>query len=109
MILPVRANRPDATSPDLTASQNRSKSAACTFSVRQGQELPFDCGKRAFRLDPNEVGQLIAKPGRLPLGVLAGVALAAFNGFGLGNLAVEVTKEPRHAMRLHRRQIGIEM
>jgi hypothetical protein len=48
---------------------------AITASFRQRAQLRLDCRKRARRVDPFEIRQLIAKPGGLALGVLAGVAL----------------------------------
>src|SRR4051794_31847690 len=49
------------------------------------------------------------KPGGLPLGVAPGVALAAFCRFVERDLAREISDEPGHAMRLHRRQRRVEM
>ena len=65
---------------------------------------PFGVGGR----HPGPVRQLMAEPGGLALGVAAGVALAALGGFGERDLAREVAHQPRHAMRLHRRQARIE-
>src|SRR5580700_6335391 len=79
-----------------------------TASLGPFTQLQLYRRQRAFRRGPGKVRKLIAKPRCLPLGVSAGIALAALDRPGKGNLAVEMANEPRHAVRLHRRQIGIE-
>ena len=64
--------------------------------------------RRRFRRDPGEIRQLMAEPGALPLGVAAGVALAAFGRLLDRDLAAQMPDQPRHAVRLHRRQQRIE-
>src|SRR5215471_1696465 len=48
------------------------------------------------------------KPGALPLGVAASIALAAFGCFLKRDLAVEMADEPGHPMRLHGGKTWIE-
>ena len=77
--------------------------------MRQRPQLLFDRSLRIGWRDPFELRQLIAKPRRLPLGVLAGFQFGVLDRFLKRDLAGEMTDQPRHAMRLHRRQIGIEL
>src|SRR4051794_547750 len=49
------------------------------------------------------------KPGGLPLGVAAAIALGAFSRLGERDLTREISDEPGHTVRLHRRQQRVEM
>ena len=57
---------------------------------------------------PRPIRQLVAKPGDLPLGVAAGVALAALGGLARARSRRQMADQPRHAVRLHGRQQRIE-
>ncbi len=50
----------------------------------------------------------MAKPRELALGVMAGVLLGLLDRLGQGNRTFEMPDQPRHAMRFHGRQQGIE-
>src|SRR5580692_8649580 len=82
---------------------------AITASFRPGAQLCCDSCERIPRFDPGEVRQLVAEPGPLPFGVSAGGALCLLYGLIERDLAIEVTHEPGHAVRLHRRQAGREL
>jgi hypothetical protein len=64
---------------------------------------------RRLRLHPGKFRQLMAEPGELPLGVVAGVGAALFRRLFQRDLSREVGDQPGHAMGLHRRQQGIEI
>jgi len=50
----------------------------------------FDLGLRAQRWHPLEVRQLVADEGELPLGIMAGIAFALFNGLRLAGLPFQI-------------------
>src|ERR1700722_409919 len=64
--------------------------------------------ERRLRRHPRPVAELVAKPGELALGVVPRVELGAARRLLERNLAGEMTDQPRHAVRLHRRQQRIE-
>ena len=72
------------------------------------RQFTFDSSAR-FGLKPCPARHLVAKPGDLPLGVAAGVGLAALGRLGERDLAREMPPQPRHAVRLHRRQHRVEI
>ena len=62
----------------------------------------------ASGVDPNEIRQLAARPGVLPLGVGPGVAHPKRGGFVEREFAAQMRDQMRHAMGAHHRQSGIE-
>src|SRR5579871_3956792 len=64
---------------------------------------------RPFWRHPFELAQLMPKPGELPLRIVAGVGAADLARLGKGDLALEVTDQRRHAVRLHGGQERIEV
>src|SRR5216684_704725 len=85
----------------------RRRTAAAEAGASAAERAP-DRLDRPLRRDPGPVRQLIAKPRRLALGVAPGVAL------GLGcrcreiDLAAQMPDQPGYAVRLHRRERGVE-
>ena len=77
-------------------------------SPRGGPESPQGARESALGRHPGPVRQLMPRPGELPLGVAPCVVLRALGRLGERDLAGEVADQPRHAMRLHRRQQRIE-
>ena len=76
---------------------------------RRLRKLRIERSRRVLGLDPLPVRQLVAEPGRLPLGVLPRVALAALGRLCERELAAKIADQPRHAVRLHGRQLRIEI
>ena len=62
-----------------------------------------------LRRHPRPVAELMAKPGELALGVVPRVEPGAARRLLERDLAGEMTDQPRHAVRLHRRQQRIEL
>ena len=63
---------------------------------------------RRLRRDPFEALQLMARPGELALGVVAGIEFCALGGFGEREFSFQMGDEMRHAVRAHDRQRGVE-
>ena len=61
--------------------------AGCSLYWRQKL---FDLGRGAQRRHPLEVWQLVADEGELPLGIMAGIAFALFNGLRLAGLPFQI-------------------
>jgi len=72
-------------------------------SVRQGRELPFDCGKRGSARQAKSEADCDQVACRL---VYWRCRVCRPRSPRQGNLAVEVANEPWHAVRLHRGRLG---
>src|SRR5579862_674576 len=78
-------------------------------SLGQYPQLRFDRSARAIRRDPCEVRKLVAEPRGLPFGVLPRFKLGTLDCVGKGNLARQMPNEPGYTVRLHRRQVRVEL
>ena len=64
---------------------------------------------RGLRRDPVETGQLVAGPGELALGVMAGIEFGAFRRFGERKPPFEMGDEMGDAVGAHDRQGRVEL